>query len=79
MAVREFQHGSNIFPLELGPEVDVFRLAESLTECGVVIVPDEESGETTLTVNTTILRKSRDEICGAFEVALKAGAGAPAG
>ena len=79
VTVRKFEHGSNIFPLELGPEVDVSRFVESLTECGVVIVPDEESGETNLTVNTTVLRKGRDEIYRAFESALKVSAGVVVG
>ncbi len=71
--VREFEHGSNIFPLELGPEVDVSRFVESLAKMGVVVFPDEETGETFLTVNTTIGRKDKGEICTAFESALKAG------
>ncbi len=73
--VRELENGSNIFPMEIGPEVDAACFVEALAECGVVIVPDEESGEVNLTVNTTILRKERAEICGAFEVALDAAAG----
>ena len=79
VTVREFEHGSNIFPLELGQEFEVTRFVESLAECGVVIVPDEESGETSLTVNTTILRKCRDEIYRAFESALKVSARVAAG
>ncbi len=70
--VREIEHGSNIFPLELDPEVDVARFVEALAGRGVLVFPDEETGETNLTVNTTVLRKGRVEICEAFEYALNA-------
>ena len=73
VTVREFEHGSNIFPLELDPDVDVSLFVETLAKSGVLVYPDEETGETNLTVNTTIGRKEREEICGAFKVALKAG------
>ena len=72
VTVCELEHGSNIFPLELDSEVDVSQFVEALANRGVLVFPDEESGETNLTVNTTILRKKREEICGAFESALSA-------
>ena len=79
VTVREFEHGSNIFPLELGLEVDVSRFVEALADRGVLVFPDEETGETFLTVNTTIVRKDREEICRAFELAVNAGSGVAVG
>jgi threonine aldolase len=71
--VREFDHGSNIFPLTIAPGVDVERFIESLHEESIFVYPDEGTGTiSSLTVNTTILRQSNEAICQVFREALNA-------
>ena len=78
--IKEFDHGSNIFPLRFAPGVDVERLTEKLHQWNVFVYPDEGSTGTisSLTVNTTILRQSNQEIFQAFREALNAGKRRPA-
>jgi hypothetical protein len=72
--VRRFQHGSNIFPVELDPHVDVETFLTSLRRAWIFLFPDEGStGQIHLTVNTTILRQPNEAIVKAFEHALRAG------
>ena len=72
--IREFDHGSNIFPLTFAPEVNTENVMESLGRNQVFLYPDEGTDRISrLTVNTTILRQSNDAIFEAFESALKAG------
>jgi threonine aldolase len=69
--VSRFPHGSNIFPVELDPGVDVETFLAALRRSWVFLFPDEGSADQFyLTVNTTILRQSNEAILTAFERAL---------
>ena len=71
MNVKSYEHGSNIFPVALDADVEVERLIEELANYSVFVNTDE--GNPTrihLTVNTTILRQSNEDISRAFEAAL---------
>jgi threonine aldolase len=72
--VRRFPHGSNIFPVELDPRIDVEIFLAALRRDCIFLFPDEGStGQIHLTVNTTILRQPNEAILKAFEHALCAG------
>ena len=72
MTVRPFEHGSNIFPVELDSGVDVGRFIARLHDSWVFVHPSEAGASSIfLTVNTTILRQSNDELVGAFADALE--------
>jgi threonine aldolase len=72
--VRRFPHGSNIFPIELDPRLDVETFLAALRREWIFLFPDEGStGQIHLTVNTTILRQPNETILKAFEHALRAG------
>jgi len=72
--VRRFPHGSNIFPGELDPRVDVETFLAALRRECIFLFPDEGgTGQIHLTVNTTILRQPNEAIIEAFEHALRAG------
>ena len=72
--VRRFPHGSNIFPVELDPRVDVATFLAALRRCWVFLYPDEDNEhQIHLTVNTTLLRQPNEAILAAFERALQAG------
>jgi threonine aldolase len=72
--VKEFDHGSNIFPLRIAPGVDVASLIESLHQRNVFVYPEEAAGiVSSLTVNTTLLTQSNEAIFQAFREALNAG------
>lgn len=69
--VESYEHGSNIFPVALDVDVDVEKFIEELANHSVFVNTDE--GNPTkihLTVNTTILRQSNEDISRAFEAAL---------
>jgi threonine aldolase len=71
ISIQPFDHGSNIFPLELSPEIDPVELASDLAAHGVYIYPQEEyRGSVLLHVNTTVLRRSNDDISEAFRQSL---------
>ena len=71
MSVESYEHGSNIFPVALDDDVDVEKLIEELSNHAVVVNTDEGSStKIHLTVNTTILRQSNEEITRAFKAAL---------
>ena len=71
---REFEHGSNIFPLNFAPDVNTKKVIESLSRNQVFLYPDEGTDRITrLTVNTTILRQSNNAIFEAFKGALNVG------
>ncbi len=73
LAIKEFEHGSNIFPLNFASDVDTEIVLENLRRNQVFLYPDEGADRISrLTVNTTILRQANDEIFEAFEAALKA-------
>jgi threonine aldolase len=72
--VGRFPHGSNIFPVELDPDVDVEKFLATLRRSWVFLYPDEGSAnQLHLTVNTTILRQPNEAILAAFERALREG------
>src|SRR5215467_7193944 len=65
--VRRFPHGSNIFPVELDPRLDVETFLAVLRREWIFLYPDEGSmGQLYLTVNTTILRQPNEAIVEAF-------------
>ena len=69
--IKEFDHGSNIFPLRIAPGLDVERLIESLHQRNVFVSPDEGTDTiSSLTVNTTLLRQPNESIFLAFRDAL---------
>ena len=70
--VREFEHGSNIFPLTFTSNVDTESVLASLSRSQIFLYPDEGTDRISrLTVNTTILRQPNDEIIEAFKAALE--------
>jgi len=72
--VRRFPYGSNIFPVELDPRVDVETFLAALRRDWIFLFQDEGStGQIHLTVNTTILRQPNETIQKAFEHAVRAG------
>ena len=72
--VRRFPHGSNIFPVELDPHIDVETFCVVLRQHGIFLFPDEGSTDHIhLTVNTTILRQPNEAIVEAFEHAVRLG------
>jgi threonine aldolase len=74
LKVRRFPHGSNIYPVELDPCVDVETFLASLRRDGIFLFPDEgNTSQIYLTVNTTLLRQPNEVIVEAFEHALCAG------
>ncbi len=67
-----YEHGSNIFPMKLNPGVDAERFISSLRRNWIFLYSDEKSPDSIhLTVNTTILRQSNNDIYLAFEEALE--------
>ncbi len=71
--VRRFPYGSNIFPVEFDPRVDVETFLAALRRCWVFLYPDEDNEhQIHLTVNTTLLRQPNEAILAAFERALHA-------
>jgi hypothetical protein len=71
MRVHRFQHGSNIFPVELDPRVDVETFLAALRRHGIFLYPDEGTQDHIhLTVNTTLLRQPNEAILAAFECAI---------
>ena len=71
MNVKPYEHGSNIFPAALDDDVDVEKLLGELSNRLVFVNTDEyDDTKIHLTVNTTILRQSNEDIARAFEAAL---------
>ncbi|MDP6402514.1 MAG: aminotransferase class I/II-fold pyridoxal phosphate-dependent enzyme [SAR202 cluster bacterium] len=71
VSVGCFEHGSNIFPLVLASGIDGERVTAKLKEHWVFLYPDEAvPARILLTVNTTLLRQTNDELFTAFEEAL---------
>jgi len=72
--VGRFPHGSNIFPVELDPRVDIETFLAAMRHSWIFLFPDEGSAsQFHLTVNTTILRQPNEAILTAFERALGEG------
>ena len=71
ITVERFEHGSNIFPVELSPAVDVDKFLLGLRRHWVFLYRDEaDPGRILLTVNTTLLRQPNEDVVRAFEEAL---------
>ena len=73
LTVEPFEHGSNIFSLQLGADVDGTRFVEVLKEHSISVSPPEgdHAGRILLTVNPTVLRQDIQELRCAFERATK--------
>jgi threonine aldolase len=70
--VQRFRHGSNIFPVELAPQVEVGKFLAALRRRWVFLYPDEGTEDQLyLTVNTTLLRQPNEAILAAFECAVR--------
>lgn len=71
LTISPYEHGSNIFPLSLDADVEAESLIEELAK-RFIFVSADEANETRihLTVNTTILRQTNNDIASAFEAAL---------
>ena len=71
ISIGRFEHGSNIFPLELDPGVDAESFLSALLQHWVFVYRDEfDPDRILLHVNTTILRQTNDALLAAFEDAL---------
>jgi len=69
--VHRFTQGSNMFPVELDPRLDVETFLAALHRRGMFLYPDEGSLQHIhLTVNTTLLRQTNDAILAAFASAV---------
>ena len=70
MAVRTFEHGSNIFELVLDPAIDAGAFGEALLGSGIVLtIPNPEWPTPLLHVNPTVLRCPNREIVDVFAAA----------
>lgn len=71
ISIGRFEHGSNIFPLELDSGVDTESFLSALLQHWVFVYRDEfVPGRILLHVNTSILRQTNDALVAAFEDAL---------
>jgi hypothetical protein len=70
--VHRFRHGSNIFPVELAPRLEVGKFLAALRRRWIFLYPDEGTEDQLhLTVNTTLLRQPNEAILAAFEYAVR--------
>ena len=71
--VECFEHGSNMFPLQLESGVDSTRFVKTLEAHSVSVSPPDgdHAGRIMLTVNPTILRQDIQELLCTFERAIK--------
>ena len=71
LKIEKIENGSNIFQVELDESIDHQKLMKKLSELQIVVRPAEGTESlSTLAVNTTILRRSNEEIVTAFREAL---------
>ena len=68
--IGKYENGSNIFPVEFGEQVNLDGFISSLRRKWVFIYDEGDPKCLHLTVNTTILRQSNDELVEAFRDAL---------
>ena len=74
IAIERLEHGSNVFPVSLEADVDTETLIAFLRGRSVFVYADEDDpSRVRLTVNTTILRRSADELLDAFREAVSRG------
>lgn len=67
VSVRTFEHGSNIFELDLNSNIDPDKFVKNLLEHDIVVTwPNPEWSVPLLHVNTTIIRRPNSEITQAF-------------
>lgn len=73
ITVERFEHGSNIFPLQLASDVDSTRFVKVLEAHSVSVSPadSDHAGRILLTVNPTLLRQDIQNLFCAFERAIK--------
>lgn len=71
--VEPFKHGSNIFPLKLGSDIDSQRFVKTLAGYSVSVSPpdSDHSRRIMLTVNPTLLRQDVPDLRFAFERAIE--------
>ena len=71
--VERFEHGSNIFPLELEANINSKRFVKTLEEHSVSVSPPDgdHSRRIMLTVNPTILRQDIQDLLYVFERAIE--------
>jgi threonine aldolase len=71
--IHQFEHGSNVFELRLGDDINTDQFVESLLDFKIVIPwLKSEWPLPLLHVNSSILRRSNDEIVEAFTSVLSA-------
>ena len=71
--VGELEHGSNIFPVSFGPDLNADIIVQRLKEGDVFVHPSEGADfVSVLVVNTTVLRQPNDAIFTTFKEALSA-------
>ncbi len=66
LSITPFEHGSNIFPLDLGEAIDLVRFTGVLADRGVFIYPQDGVRPVDLHVNATMLRRPNDELVETF-------------
>lgn len=67
VTIRAFEHGSNIFELLIDPAIGDARFVDKLLHAGIVLpVPGGGWPTLLLHVNTTVLRRSNEDIVRAF-------------
>ena len=70
--IGQFEHGSNVFELQLDSSMDTDRFIDSLLDSGISIPwPSVEWLVPLMHVNSSILRQSNNEILEAFAIASK--------
>ncbi|MCZ6632730.1 MAG: aminotransferase class I/II-fold pyridoxal phosphate-dependent enzyme [bacterium] len=69
IAIGQFEHGSNMFPVVLEQDVNVETFVGALQEHEIFVAPGRD--EFYLTVNTTLLRQTNDNLFDAFKASLK--------
>ena len=73
IGIHQFEHGSNVFELRLGDEIDTDQFVESLLDFKIVIPwLKSEWPLPLLHVNSSMLRQTNDEIVKAFSSVLTA-------
>ena len=71
LSLQPFEHGSNIWPLRIDESVDLTAFLSALSERDIQVRIDPMFADfVPMTINTTILKQSPQEIASAFEAAL---------
>lgn len=66
LSITPFEHGSNIFQLDLGKSIDLVHFTGALADRGVFIYPQDGVRPVDLHVNATMLRRPNDELAETF-------------